>query len=272
MTGESGRLRGSALAMMAGAAALTGCVRQDPPTAQAPQARPAASDYAAPPELDHAIRGASGMVTLSGSARPDSAIRLASPDGSALTAAASQSGRWTLSAPAGPAPRLYSLSEVLAGRPLRARGYLAALPWPATPAALLRPGAAAEPLAAGPPRFELSAVDFDRSGAGVVAGLARPGDVVRVELDGTPAGEGRANASGVFTVPLSPTLQAGPHRLTAVTSRARESASFDAAPAGFIARPPFTAARLAAAWRIDWITPGGGVQTSILFDPKENRA
>ena len=28
----------------------------------------------------------------------------------------------------------------------------------------------------------------------------------------------------------------------------------------------FRASRLATAWRIDWMTPGGGVQSTLLFD------
>ena len=30
---------------------------------------------------------------------------------------------------------------------------------------------------------------------------------------------------------------------------------------------PFRAARSGAAWRIDWMTPGGGVQSSLILDP-----
>ena len=105
-----------------------------------------------------------------------------------------------------------------------------------------------------------------------MAGLAQPGAVVKVELDGAEAGEGRANARGVFTVPLSQVLAPGDHQLAAVTAGARIGAGFRAAPAGAIARPPFTATRAAASWRIDWMTPGGGVQTTILFDPPEERS
>ena len=32
---------------------------------------------------------------------------------------------------------------------------------------------------------------------------------------------------------------------------------------------PFLAARTASGWRIDWMTPGGGVQTTFLIAPPE---
>ena len=158
---------------------------------------------------------------------------------------------------------------MLAGRPVRARGYIAALPSPSSPAAILLPGGGAEPLPGREPRLRLSGVDFDGSGAGVAAGVAPPGDTIRLELDGVETGVGRANARGVFTVPLAQTLHPGSHALTAATTRAQAQASFSAAPAAAIAHPPLAASRAGAAWRIDWMTPGGGVQTTIIFDPVE---
>ena len=253
-------------------AAIAACSRPTPPAAAPAPAHPPPLDYAAPPELTSAAHAAHGMVILSGTGRPAVAIRFASPDGSAIAAAATGAGGWTLSAPVGAAPRIYSLSESFDGRLLRARGYVAVLPAPAAPAVLLRPGTAAEPLPGVRPRLRLSAVDFDRGGAGVVAGLARPGEAVKVELDGAEAGEARANGQGVFTAPLTRILSPGAHKLTAVTVQGRAEAGFDAAPAGAIARPPFTATRAGASWRVDWMTPGGGVQTTILFDPAEARS
>jgi hypothetical protein len=90
---------------------------------------------------------------------------------------------------------------------------------------------------------------------------------VRLALDGDETGVGRADARGVFTVPLAQTLRPGLHDLTATTARAEARSVFSAAAAGAIARPPFAVSRVSGAWRIDWMTPGGGVQTSLVFDP-----
>ena len=230
------------------------------------------TDYFAPPELTDAARLPGGGVALSGTAKPGAVIRLASPSGAALLGTASTAGTWTITAPAGATPRLYSLSEILSGRPVRAKGYLATLPSPSLAAVVLRPGGGAEPMPGAEPRLRLSGVDFDGSGAGVAAGLAPPGDTVRLQLDGVETGVGRANARGVFTVPLAQTLRPGSHDLTATTARAEARAVFGAAPAGAIARPPVAVSRVAGAWRIDWMTPGGGVQTTLVFDPTEGIA
>ncbi len=131
---------------------------------------------------------------------------------------------------------------------------------------MLRPGTAAVPLRPSR-RLEIASVDFDGAGAAVVGGSAKPGDAVRLELDGAEAGEDRADTRGAFSVSLPEALKPGAHALAAVTPSGRSEVSFDASPAAPLAQPPFAAARAGdAAWRIDWMTPGGGVQTTLLFD------
>jgi len=235
--GHRVRMRG--MIALLGVGVLVGACHSPPPPHAATAASEVHADYVPPPELASAAREPAGDVALSGTARPGATIRLASPDGAALQAAVSASGVWTLTIPTGLAPRLYSLTEVLPDRPVRAKGYVATLPLPASAAVVLRPGGGAEPLTGREPRLRLSGVDFDGSGAGVAAGLAQPGDTVRLELDGVETGVGRANARGVFTVPLAQTLRPGPHALTASTSRAQARAAFDAAPAAPMAHPPF---------------------------------
>ncbi len=255
-------------ALLAIAALAVGCARPAP-RAAAPEAAPLQTDYAAPPELTGAVRDSTGAITLSGTGKADAKVRLASPDRSAQTTAVSPEGVWTLSAPAAGDVRLYSLSQDVSGRTLRARGYVATGPSPAAPAVVLRPGTAAEPLSGRDGVLRLSAMDFDRSGASVAAGTARPGDPVRVQLDGVDAGAGQTNARGVFRAPLTQTVYPGAHTLTVISPRGQTSAAFTAAPAGPLPKPPFKAARSNGAWRIDWMTPGGGVQTTIIFDPAE---
>ena len=255
--------------LAAASVVIGGCHRPVQPVAAAPEQPRPPSDYVAPPELTSASRQAGGAVVLSGGAAPGAPVRLASPDGSALTSVATAAGVWSMATPAAREPRLYSLSEGVLGRPVRAKGYIAVLPIPAPAAAMLRPGGGAEPLPGLEPRLRLSGVDFDSSGAGVAAGVAPPGETVRLLLDGVETGVGRANARGVFTVPLAQTLHPGPHVLTAATSRAQASAAFSAAPAAAIAHPPVATTRVGGAWRIDWMTPGGGVQTTLIFDPSE---
>ena len=226
------------------------------------------SDYAQPPELQTARREPQNMVALIGVSRPDAMIRLASPDGGAIGAKASHDGAWSLTVPGGPAPRLYSLSEDQPGQPLRARGYVAALPAPGAPAAILRPGAGVDSLGAADAGLTITGVDFDRSGVGVASGRAKAGEVVRITLDGTEVGEDTTSPEGVFAVPLSQSLHGGAHVLSAQARSGAASAAFRADATAPLLKPGFLATRERDAWRIDWTTPGGGVQTTIIFDPK----
>ena len=257
-------------ALVAAAVVLAACGRPAPGPAVAQAASPR-SDYLASPEPRSATPTAGGVM-LAGVGQPDAMIRLASPDGSAIGAAAGHDGAWTLTAPGGDTIRLYSLSEDLGGRLLRARGYIALTPLPGPAAATLRPGSAVEPLGAPGGGLRIAAVDFDRSGAAVASGSARPQASVRLALDGADAGDDRADAAGRYTVTLAEALKPGRHVLTATSpGNAAVNAAFDAAPAAPITRPPFSAARQDGAWRLDWMTPGGGVQTTVMFDPPEAR-
>ncbi len=262
-------MRGTILAAGGALALVAACEapHKAPRTAAAPAPQP--SEYAAPPALTAAVRSPDGSTLLSGTGPPDALARLASPDGAAIGAASGADGRWRLTAPAADGPRLYSLSDDMPGRLLRARGYLAVLPAPGPPAVVLEPGGPAHTV--GPaPEPRIAAVDFDRSGAAVVSGRAKPNQTVRLALDGADAGEDRAGPDGRFSVSLSQALAPGPHALVAVEGHAQAFAAFTAEPAGSIEKPPFHAFRAGAAWRIDWMTPGGGVQSSVVFDPVES--
>ena len=209
-------------------------------------------------------------MVLNGVAAPGAVIRLASPGGSAITGSADRKGAFNIVAPGGPTPQLYSLSEAVGGRLARAVGYITVLPAPGPAAALLRPAAAA---ALPPAQVQrgVAAVDYDASGAAIASGRAAPGETVRLFLDGKDVGDDPTDPTGVFNASLSQPLSPGPHVLTMASPRTRASASFDAARTSSLAGAYYRASRVEAAWRIDWATPGGGVQSTILFDQRAGR-
>lgn len=260
---------GSLIAILALCALAAGCSRAAPSHGAAAPASSPVGAYLAPPQLTTAVRQA-GATSLSGTATPGSVIRLASPDGSTITGAVDRGGVWRLSAPAGDAPRLYSLSETLGGRLVRATGYLAVLPSPGPAAAMLHPAAAAAMTPSDPERG-ITAIDYDSSGAAVASGRAAPGEAIRLELDGAEAGDDRADTRGMFSAVLSRPLSAGAHGLRATGQHLQAGVAFAAAPPAHVATPPFAAQRVDGAWRIDWTPPGGGVQSTLLFDHKGAR-
>ena len=268
---ERAPVRGGLILILVVCATAGACSRAAPRHGPADQARALLAAYLPPPAVTAAERQGAA-VRLGGSASPGAAIRLASPEGSAITGTADRKGAWRLNAPAGAAPRLYSLSEVLGGRLVRAVGYVAVLPAPGPPAAMLRPAATASlPASPGSARG-LSSIDYDASGQAMVAGRAWPGETVRLSVDGHEAGEDRADAAGGFSASLSRTLPAGPHVLSLAGQRLRASAAFAAARTSQLASPPYDARHTDGGWRIDWLTPGGGVQSTLLFDSRGGRS
>ncbi len=237
---------------------------------------PADPEYTAPPEATAVHASAQGGVIVSGRAAPGVRVRLASPTGQAIGATADDSGAWSVALPSGDSVRLYGLAEDISGRLVQAEGYVALLPAPGASAVLLRAGTGARAAHAASGALRIAAVDFD-SGAGVVSGEAKPNAPVRLTVDGVAGGEARADASGRFAVSVATMLKPGESFLLKPGAHALavESGGASARARVSVSRPepvkggPFRARRVAEGWRIDWITPGGGVQSTLVLDAAE---
>ena len=221
--------------------------------------------YLAPPIPDD-LRVRPGGLSLSGSALAGGRVRLATPAGQVLFADVDDTGRWTI--PLGPVaePRIYGLSVVANGRAAQAEGYV--LVAPGGQGALLRAGAGARRIdkVAAP---GLRAIDFDRGGGVEVSALAPPGSVVLLHLDGRLAAQGRADASGHYDVSLptpgsSTPIRPGSHRVQVSGDGFSDTAALQVSPPAPLAQGPARSQLTAAGLRIDWMTPGGGVQSTLL--------
>lgn len=251
--------------VLAATVLAAGCGRgAAPPSVSRAEAAEEAG-FVDPPRVLTARRLENGGTALSGSARPLASLRLASPAGRAFAAMADDKGVWSMELPRLPAPALFGLSAETDQRRVQAEGYLAILPGPGPAAALLRAGAGARPVPPASGRTAISAVDLDAAGAAVLTGAAPANASLTALVDGVAAGQGQAGAEGTYQLSLSRPLASGPRRLT-MRGPDREAAVD--LPLG-AARPPqsgaFTAERFDEGWRIDWLTPGGGVQTTLVF-------
>jgi hypothetical protein len=257
----------AAAALIVVALALTGCGRSAPTGQSSSQPTAAADDsgYRQPPNVSQAVRAQGGTVVLSGRALPDATVRLASPDGRGQETAADSSGGWSLAVKSD-GPAIYSLSQEADGRRDHAQGYVAVLPHGA-PAAVLRSGAGAVSLAGAPGRPQILAVDFDGSGATVVSGWAAPGKALRVLVDGVAVNEGAAGPSGRFFLALPKPLTPGTRTVrVAAPDGSADEVALDVSQAAPLAGVLHAAAR-GSAWRLDWMTPAGGGQSTVLFAP-----
>jgi hypothetical protein len=220
-------------------------------------------DYRPAPELLSAADLKGGRLALAGTAAPGAEVRLATPEGAAAFAKADGQGIWRLEIAAAAMPRLFALSMSDHGRIVQAMGYLFVAPGAM---ARLRAGGGTESLAPARHGLAVLALDYDGKRAATLSGRATPGEALSLHVDGVERAQGLADKTGRFTLSLSEPLGAGSHAfdLASASGEARFSASVDAAAP--LAHTPFAAGRAADAWRIDWITPGGGQQTTLVFD------
>ncbi len=219
--------------------------------------------YLAPPQVLAAKAGRGG-IALAGTAAPGARVRLAEPTGEVVYATADARGRWTLIEPLAPGLRLFGVAMTVNGRSVQAEGYLAVTPDGRF--AQLRAGAGAE-VAAPPSRRPLIlALDFDRDGAAMVSGVGTVNAEIGLRLDRTAAGGTTIDHLGRFSFALSRPMSSTTHELE-ISGEGGEHVVVIATGRPSVASRAFQASRLSNAWRIDWMTPGGGAQTTLLIDP-----
>ncbi|MBO9558995.1 MAG: hypothetical protein J7515_10465 [Caulobacter sp.] len=236
--------------------------RNDPAAAKTEQPSPQAG-YLRPPRVVSAIREGN-TVTLSGQAEPSSSVRLGAPTGEALVGKADAAGAWRLVAPLAPEPRLYGLSMTMDGRTVQAQGYLMVAPNGS--AVLLRAGAGAEVMGRSslPPR--VLAIDYDRSGGAVVSGVGTPGAGLGVRVDRATRGEGKVGEDGRFSISLDQPLTAGDHTIQVAGDGGEQQVVVEVSVPATPTNGPASSTLNGMGWRVDWMTPGGGLQTTQLLD------
>ena len=255
----------SLVGVLAVVVGLAGCGGKSPAAKAGDEVRAEDVGYLAPPTPD-AIRLTPHGPSLSGSAPPGGRVRLATPTGEAMFADVDAGGRWTLAVGPISEPVLYGLSVASKGRSAQAEGYV--LVTPQGQAALLRAGAGARRI--DPARSPgLRAIDFDRGGGVEVSATAPPGVNVLLHLDGRLATQGRADARGHYDASLptpgsSTEIRSGPHQVRVSGDGFSDTVAFQVSPAPPLAAGPARSQLTAAGLRVDWMTPGGGVQSTIL--------
>jgi hypothetical protein len=236
---------------------------------RAPDSTAAERAYRDPPAVETVTPVTGGRILLVGRADARTRVRLAAPAGQAVFAQSSADGSWRIVLGGAPQLRLFGLSMIEDGRALQAEGYLAVTPQGA--AARLRAGSGAQVLSkSGAQR--LLAVDFDRKGGTVISGTGAPGAMVNVGVDGIQKGRIAVDRGGRFALALDEPLSSGDHRLTLAGGGDPAEATVVVSPAEPLAPGPFRAAVTPSGWRIDWMTPGGGVQTTLLIAPQSARS
>lgn len=254
--------KASILILAGGLLALGGCGQ-----AGAPGGTPATdaeaqgqAGYVVPPQVTS--QGlAAGRVELGGRAAPGARVRLATPGGAALFADADAQGHWRIAMPALQTPKLFGLSMTAAGRQVQAQGYV--LIMPTGEVTLLRAGAGAVTLKGGG-TARITALDFDSEGGAVASGVAPADTPITLRADGRQVAEGRSDVAGRFSIAFNQPLTAGSHRVEIAGETWDAAQAFDVAPATPVAGAPYRVSGGAGVVRIDWMTPGGGLQSTLI--------
>ncbi|WP_304168599.1 hypothetical protein [Phenylobacterium aquaticum] len=254
-------LRAPIVAVLSGACALlAACGARPTPSAVPASESQVGAGYLTPPAVSDIVL-AGGQMLMSGTAAPLARVRLATPTGETSLATADAAGLWRLSAPAQPSTALYGLSQTAGDRTVQAEGYVMVTPSGA--GFLLRAGAGAVRLGR-PPQQGITAVDFDREGATVISGRAPAGASLSAWVDGRRAAEARADATGAFSLSLNAPLRPGGHDVKVFGDSVDSRIAFSAAQAQPLVSGPFRVEPTPGGVRVDWITPGGGVQSTVV--------
>lgn len=222
----------------------------------------AEAGYVAPPTLEGARLAGNGIV-LSGVGAANSDVRLGSPTGEVVMGKTDSLGQWTLTVPKEPGVRLFGLSTIGDGRTVQAEGYVMVAE--GGEVALLRAGAGARRVAAESNAPRILSVDLDRAGGAVISGVAAPGAGLNVRVDRITRGGGRTDDAGRFSISLTDPLAPGAHDIQVAGDGGENAVSVVTSSPAPLTYGPVRAERGATGWRIDWMTPGGGVQTTLLI-------
>lgn len=234
------------------------------PVAPAKSDKPdsAEAGYVAPPIVDTARQTANG-VSLAGKGAPDSDLRMGSPTGEVVMGRVDAVGQWTVTVPNAPGVRLFGVSTTHEGRTVQAEGYVMVAE--GGDVALLRAGAGAIRLGGASSSPRILTVDVDRGGGAVVSGVAAPGAGLNVRVDRITQGGARTDDAGRFFISLRGLLSPGVHDIQVAGEGGETAASVAITPAASLTYGPVRAERAANGWRVDWMTPGGGVQSTYLI-------
>jgi hypothetical protein len=217
--------------------------------------------YLSPPAATAVSVEGGGALAVTGRAQPGARVQFtAIPSRAQLVAVADASGAWRLSLPPAPQVRMYGLAATAAGRTVQSEGWLAVTP--DGHAAQLRAGAGATLVSPASSAPHILAVDLDRDGSAVVSGIAKAGAGLAIRIDRSPQGDVKAGADGRFAFPLR-NLRGGSHLIDVAGEGGVDAVQVTAAgPAGV---GVFAGAPTPQGWRIDWTTPGGGAQATLLI-------
>ena len=246
-----------------------GCGRGHGDGALAGAGSEAEHGYLRPPELKGVAAAGAAGSTLTGLGSPGAEIRLDSTRGEVILSKADASGDWSVPLPPAASARLFNLSMTDEGRVVQAQGYLLLLP--DGKAARLRAGGGTELLNGAADTVRVETLDYDGEFGAIVAGRAHAGETVSLRVDGVQRARAVADASGRYAAALNFPLSRGAHDFDVAATGEEAHLPLPISTPAALGGARFSALATTFGWRVDWLTPGGGEQTTLIIETSEPR-
>jgi hypothetical protein len=242
-------------------ACLAAC-QEKPKTTEATSALEAAGYWRAP-EITGVDQAGSNMFVVTGQTIANARVRFSYAGNRAVGVTSDSKGRFRAELPSGPNGGLFDLSTEDSGRSMHADGRLFIPAGAPGKAVLMRPGAPS--LALFNDLTAVAVIDYDRAGALAIAGRVAPTTAIEVVLNGEIRARTTSDDRGFYTA----TTQIAPPNETEAANSLSIMAGGKEAVRYFkdsrIAGEDDRITRFEDGWRVDWVLPGGGMQTTLVF-------
>ena len=250
------------LALCLSALACLAACKEKPKATEATSAMEAAGYWLAP-EITGVDQTGSNIFVVTGQTIPNARVRFSYSGNRAVGVTSDSKGRFRAELPSGPNGGLFDLSTEDRGRSMHADGRLFIPAGAPDKAVLMRPGSPS--LALFNDLAAVAVIDYDRAGALAIAGRVAPTTSIEVILNGEIRARTTSNDRGFYTATtqIEPPVKAATDNTLSVIAGGKESVRNFSDSLITVDGDRIT--RFEDGWRVDWVLPGGGMQTTLVF-------
>ncbi len=243
---------------------LAACQPNRPKAANDEESALREAGYARAPVITGVNQSDPSTFVVTGLASGDGRVRVVYQGTHAVGVTADSKGRFRAELPATAQGGIYDLSMDDNGRPMHADGRLFIPQGHPEKAVLLRSGSPSQPLLN--PNTVAAVIDIGGNGGAAISGRTAPNSDVKLMEGGDLRGQTRSDAQGNYSLttrilPPTETPETWSFTLQAGTATVNENIPvvLPNAAVGDQVTP------IGSGWRVDWVLPGGGMQTSFVF-------
>ncbi|MGA9657597.1 MAG: hypothetical protein WBQ60_00650 [Asticcacaulis sp.] len=251
----------AALIGLAMAGGLSGC--DEKPKAAPSGSAMLAAGYSFAPEITGVEMGGSDMFIVTGKTVANARVRFSYDQKRSIGVTSDSRGHFRAELPVGKNGGLYDVGSEDEGRLIYAEGRLYIPPGHPEKAVLLRAGSPSLPLFND--KTVVAVLDYDSAGAVAITGRTQPNTAVEVTLN-DDIWRVSSDAQGLYSATMQippPSAQDNINNLTVDTGGTHTVRNFkDSMPK---VKGADNITRFEEGWRIDWVLPGGGMQTTLVF-------